>query len=277
MVAEFVEETLDLGIDYGAVGGPEFSTAIVQSASGREARNVNWEEERGRWQIGNRAVSRAEKDYLLQFFRARRGKAVGFRWRDWNDYVAAQSVLPVTGAPTAQLVRTADNGYRYEVVKPRDGVILRRNGSALAVSGIDDETGIVTFNTLASANISGITQANPGVVTTSAAHGYTTGDRIWLSGIGGMTALNNTLVDITVTDPDKFSIGIDTTGMTAYTSGGTAAKYPQPSDTLDWSGEYDKPVRFDNDQIRFEFQAYRQGDGEAIYGLGPLAVVEIRL
>lgn len=277
MMAEFVEETLDLGIDYGALGGPEFSTAIVQTASGREARNINWEEERGRWQLGNRAVSRAEKDTLLQFFRARRGRAVGFRWRDWGDFAAVQTALPVTGEPTVQLVRTAANGYRYEVVKPRDGVTLRRNGSALAVAGIDTETGIVTFNTLASANITAITQASPGAVTTAAAHGYTTGDLIWLSGIGGMTALNTTLVEITVTDTDAFSIGVDTTGMPAYTSGGTAAKYPQPDDEVDWSGEYDKPVRFDNDQIRFEFQAYRQEDGEAIYGLGPLTVVEIRL
>lgn len=40
-------------------------------------------------------------------------------------------------------------------------------------------------------NISGITQANPGVVTTDSAHGYSNGDDIFHADIVGMTELNS--------------------------------------------------------------------------------------
>ena len=73
--------------------------------------------------------------------------------------------------------------------------------------------------------ISAITKANPGKVTTSTTHGYSTGDRVYLStDIGGMTELRGRYVDITVTSATEFTIGIDTTSFTTYTSGGTTAK-----------------------------------------------------
>ena len=77
-----------------------------------------------------------------------------------------------------------------------------------------------------STNITGITQANPAVVT-SAAHGYATGQWLFLAGIGGMTRLNR-WVKITVIDGDHYSLqdlggnNIDSTTYTAYTAGGTA-------------------------------------------------------
>lgn len=40
-------------------------------------------------------------------------------------------------------------------------------------------------------SISGITSASPGVVTTTANHGYSTGDYVWISGVSGMTQIND--------------------------------------------------------------------------------------
>jgi hypothetical protein len=73
--------------------------------------------------------------------------------------------------------------------------------------------------------ITGITQGNPGVVTTSGAHGWSTGDRIFLDGVGGMVELDGRSVDITVLGASSFAIGIDTSGYAAWTSGGTAARH----------------------------------------------------
>lgn len=80
-------------------------------------------------------------------------------------------------------------------------------------------------------NISAITQANPGVVTTSAPHGLTTGDKVYLTGIGGMVQLNGRTVQVIVTGASTFTmvdlltnVAINTTGYTAYTSGGTETK-----------------------------------------------------
>ncbi|NCD16508.1 MAG: hypothetical protein EOL91_04190 [Actinobacteria bacterium] len=77
------------------------------------------------------------------------------------------------------------------------------------------------------ASISGITQADPGVITTSAAHGLTNGEIIHLRSIGGMTELNGNsylvavLSDTTLSLTDIDGNDIDTTGYTAYTTGGS--------------------------------------------------------
>ena len=83
-----------------------------------------------------------------------------------------------------------------------------------------------------SANISGISKANPGVVTTSAAHGFTTGQSLLMTGVGGMTQVNNNLYTITVLSSTTFSLGLSTaagvtavntsSGYSTYSSGGTA-------------------------------------------------------
>ena len=68
--------------------------------------------------------------------------------------------------------------------------------------------------------ISTITQANPGVVGTVLNHGYANGQVVTFSGVGGMTALNTGSYTVTVIDQQHFSIGVNTTGYGAYTSGG---------------------------------------------------------
>lgn len=77
--------------------------------------------------------------------------------------------------------------------------------------------------------ITGVTQANPGVVTASA-HGYSDGEEIFIDNIGGMTELNNRNFIVanattnTFTLKDAFGNNIDTTSFTAYTSGGAVDK-----------------------------------------------------
>lgn len=79
-----------------------------------------------------------------------------------------------------------------------------------------------------SQNIGGITQADPGVLTVTS-HGYSDGTWIFVSGITGMTELNNRFFKIanstthTFTLQDQNGNDIDTSGFTAYSSGGTVA------------------------------------------------------
>lgn len=79
-------------------------------------------------------------------------------------------------------------------------------------------------------SISAITQANPGVLTV-VGHGYNTGDEVSISSIFGMTELNNQRFIVEVITVDTFSlkdqvtlVAIDTTGFTAYSSGGSTAR-----------------------------------------------------
>ena len=100
-----------------------------------------------------------------------------------------------------------------------------------AVTAVDGQTG---QESLAGTNnsprtITGITQANPGVVT-SAAHGFSEGDEVLLAAIVGMTQLNNRRVRVSNPATNTFELrdldgtAINTTGFTAYSSGGTAAQ-----------------------------------------------------
>ncbi len=95
---------LALGRDAGV--SPEFSTAISLTASGHERRNSQWSDARLHYDVGPGIRSHAELGVLLEFFRARRGPARGFRLADPYDF----SSNGLTGTPTMsdQLIAMAD-------------------------------------------------------------------------------------------------------------------------------------------------------------------------
>ena len=77
--------------------------------------------------------------------------------------------------------------------------------------------------------ISGITKANPAVVTATS-HGYSNGDEVLISGVGGMTEVNGKrfLVADKTTNTfelqDKDGVDINSSSFTTYTSGGVSNK-----------------------------------------------------
>lgn len=88
-------------------------------------------------------------------------------------------------------------------------------------------------------NITGVTAANPCVVT-SAAHGLAVGTVVYLASIGGMTELNGRAAVITAANTNTFTLGgINSTGYTAYTSGGTAT--PKTMTEVENVKSWDRP------------------------------------
>ncbi len=77
--------------------------------------------------------------------------------------------------------------------------------------------------------ITAATAANP-VVLTVAGHGYTTGDEVYVSGVGGMTQLNGRNFKVVVLTANTFSLqymdstAVDGTAFGAYTAGGSAER-----------------------------------------------------
>ena len=67
--------------------------------------------------------------------------------------------------------------------------------------------------------VSGVTRANPGSVT-AVGHGFSTGNEVGFLSVGGMTDLNGNGYTITVVDADTFTIGVDSSAFSVYTSGG---------------------------------------------------------
>lgn len=92
--------------------------------------------------------------------------------------------------------------------------------------------GTTATSTQANATITGATQANPCVITTSGAHGFSNGQLIYIYGVVGMTQLNGRLYTLANVTGTTFELsGVNSTGYTAYTSGGTASPAAVPQFT----------------------------------------------
>lgn len=81
-------------------------------------------------------------------------------------------------------------------------------------------------------NISSITQAVNGVVTTGANHGLSTNDVVFITGVTGMTEVNNQLFTVTVLTLTTFELNEDTSTFGAYVAGGTVAKIIDDTDRV---------------------------------------------
>ena len=87
---------------------------------------------------------------------------------------------------------------------------------------------------VAAVAVTAVTKANPGAVTTGAAHLLVTGDRVRFAGVVGMVELNvNTVFAVTKVNATSFTIGVNTTGFTAYTSGGTVTQVEADADVFE--------------------------------------------
>ena len=133
-MAGFHEVRFPPDISYGAVGGPGWSTSIVTTVSGHERRNANWSQARGRWNVAHGLKRREQVAELIAFFRARMGRAYGFRFKDWTDYQALAQTLGTGDGSTRtfQLVKRYASGGEVvtrTIAKPVAGTAkLYRDG-----------------------------------------------------------------------------------------------------------------------------------------------------
>lgn len=73
-------------LSFGARGGPERQTDIVQLASGHESRNSHVSQSRRRYDVGAGIKSLDDLHSLISFFEARHGQLYGFLFRDPMDF-----------------------------------------------------------------------------------------------------------------------------------------------------------------------------------------------
>jgi uncharacterized protein (TIGR02217 family) len=154
---DFIEERLELGYDFGCVGGPAFKTDIVETVGGEEQRNCNWWLPLGRWQLGERMLLDSdiegikEVEYLRLFHTARKGSTQGFRFKDWADYWVIGQVLGTSDGITTQwqLKKTYLAGvesFHRPITKPVEGtVIIYLDGNVVTYPLVNYETGLVSF------------------------------------------------------------------------------------------------------------------------------------
>lgn len=85
-----------------------------------------------------------------------------------------------------------------------------------------------------------ITAVSLGAITeiTSTSHGLSVGDVVTFASIGGTTGLNGLTTMVIAVETNTFFVAIDSSAMSAYTSGGTAtpATYTAIGEVVDFSG-----------------------------------------
>ena len=124
----FVEDRFPDDISWGATGGSEFRTTIIESGGGYEQRNIDWSLRRGKWNVAHGAKTRAQMERLITWFNAMRGRAHGFRFRDGTDYQAENEWFGEgDGAETQfRLVKTyavSAVSYVHTISKPVPGTV----------------------------------------------------------------------------------------------------------------------------------------------------------
>lgn len=150
---DFEEVQFPSDISYGATGGPMFLTDVVSTVSGHEQRNSKWSQARAKYNVASGVKTETQWQALISFFRARRGKAVGFRFKDWSDYKAESVQIGVGDDSTTefQLVKIYSSGsvaVSRTITKPVSGTVDIYVDSVLQSSGVsvDTTTGVVTFS-----------------------------------------------------------------------------------------------------------------------------------
>jgi uncharacterized protein (TIGR02217 family) len=159
-ITSFVEERLDVGVSYGAVGGLAFKTTILPLASGREHRNIDWSVARGSWDVAFGLKTKAELEKIRAFHAARYGRAIGFRFKDWSDYkLDRQSIGTTNGDGSAVGTKVWQIYKRYQdssgfydrtLFKPVSGTLTLWVGGAQRFTPgdytVDYTTGKITLS-----------------------------------------------------------------------------------------------------------------------------------
>lgn len=96
-VQAFDDVVFPLNIGRGAEVSAEFSTNVVSLMSGHERRNSDWADARMSYDVAPGVRSEEELTELIDFFRARRGAAIAFRFGDPFD----NSSNGASGPPSA--------------------------------------------------------------------------------------------------------------------------------------------------------------------------------
>ncbi len=106
--------------------------------------------------------------------------------------------------------------------------------------------------------ITNITNADPAVVTTSTAHGFTEGQAVTIAGVVGMTPINAVTVVLNPSG-NTFELSVDTSDTAdypPYVSGGTVTPF---SDSGYFDGGVIKMTSGPNDGLRMEVKSYTTG------------------
>lgn len=147
-----------------------------------------------------------------------------------NNYPKGNNIGPLTDVNDSGVTFTGANvtGYLYIALTGSGTPFAKtthngQNSGVADVNGNVSRAAIGVSSSTSNKNVEAVTLSNPVNIKVTG-HGYSTGQALRVNSLGGTTQLNSKVYTITIVDSDNFTLeGVDGSGMTAYTSGGTVS------------------------------------------------------
>ena len=284
----------------GIRGKNRRSNNRVTSTNGQMQINVQSDRTLRQFELGVVPLTLAQWAQIEALHEVTEGGAFGFLLSDPKDHTTQAGQGYLQAADGQLLLGTVGQGYgvptyrlikRYTIVTTsrfKDRLITRlqpdlqvqKNGVNLSAGSGPNQysvssTGVATIHEDASAYLD---SATVGATTTLDFGGgnfaslFAVGGRIWLQGVSGTasTVLADQAHEILSISGNSMVINTATTGLTL--TGALAKRYPQPSDSLTWHGQFYVPVHFMDDDIDWEMVL--AGNDESRLVAGPNVVLQ---
>lgn len=137
-------------ISFGAVGGLNWKTRVVELESGYEYRDALLVQPRGRWEISHLARLPAVYEQIRAFHAIVQGKRYTFRFKDWTDYTVShsESAFVVAAGSPAQLQLAKRYSFGAEYFDRKLSKIVQGSFSAVGGTGLslDYNTGLLSYS-----------------------------------------------------------------------------------------------------------------------------------
>lgn len=85
----FMERRFPECVSFGSSGGPGWKTSVFEFDSGFTADTIEWERLRARYEVNFENSPPEDLEEVENFFYGMKGRAIGFRYKDWQDYTIA--------------------------------------------------------------------------------------------------------------------------------------------------------------------------------------------
>ncbi|MBI3438357.1 MAG: pilus assembly protein TadG [Proteobacteria bacterium] len=150
---------------------------------------------------------------------------------DTTGSMSGQKIIDLRNAATNlvnTVVRAQQSPFYSKVALASFSVGVDAGGSASAIRGAvtpGHSISAADWRSSAARNITAAVRGSPSttITITSAAHGFSNGDTVWISGVGGITQLNSKKWVVSGVTATTYQV-TGVSGSTSFTSGGTATR-----------------------------------------------------
>ncbi|MGB7387688.1 MAG: DUF2460 domain-containing protein [Pseudomonas neustonica] len=264
---EFIEERIDACIRVGAAAEDSFMLSPSMTVGG--ARYV--------WLINGKPYREFDISYLQpqsklalsvkSLFDRTYGGYAGFRVKGWDDfttandgtsaYTATDCTLNLVSPGVYQLVKEygRDKPALASIGRPRR-ILFKPVAGEVAVSvagqvlpadqwSVDTTTGLVTMAANKLRDITAVSKAASAVLTVGS-NTFVVGDSVVVTGVAGMTEINDQRALVTARTSTTITLAIDSTTFSDYASGGTVQTQPITGEVVAGGCQFDIPCAFDS-------------------------------